>query len=51
MTRERFEKIFEVVVGNAFYEVTNDGYLESDISHAEMVEILQMAKKAMEPNT
>jgi hypothetical protein len=48
MTPERFKKIYEAVVVHRFYEVSNDAFLESDILHSEMVELMELAKKTFE---
>lgn len=47
MIRTRFMKIYEAVVTEGFYQVSNEGFLENDITHDEMVEILKMAKDSL----
>lgn len=46
MTPERLKKIYEAVVVNSFYEVSNDAFLDSDILHSEMVELVAIATRA-----
>lgn len=51
MEQSRFEEIWKAVVVNAFYCVggIDDGG-GSDVSHEEMVEIMKMAKDALDGN-
>ena len=44
MTEERFKEIWNAIVVNAFYCAGCSGNGGSDISHAEMVELMNMSK-------
>jgi hypothetical protein len=43
MTEKRLEEIYRSVVVNAFYSVGREQFLDSDITHDEMAELVKMA--------
>lgn len=47
MQSDRFNEIWTAVVVNAFYNVGGAEADGSDISHAEMVELVKLAKKGL----
>ena len=47
MTEERLQEIYACVVRNAFYTVGREKFLDSDITHDEMVELVKQACKGM----
>ena len=43
MKGERLEEIYDLVVNRGFYHVGSEPWLNTDISHEEMQELVQMA--------
>jgi hypothetical protein len=48
MTKERLKEIHQAVAVNAFYSAGEAFGSGSDISHVEMVELVDLAKKGLE---